>query len=661
MSVEQPISSAPGPDGHASAFQLALPAIFVAVLLLLGTAFKGAFDIKHWGPPGVFVLILLAALAGAGGGAPVRPRALLAGVAGIWALAITAVASALWAGAPADAVESGLRTVLYAAVFTVPIVILRERHSLRLTAHILTVGVAGIAAITLVRLLIDGEAVMIAGRLDAPVGYRNATALLFCLGFWPLIAICARRESPRVLRAAAFGVAELELGLAFLTQSRGVVVGFAAGGLIMVVLGPDRVRRAWLGLVALGLLAACSPGVLTAYRAFDGGQGVPSSSDITTSANWLAVLLVLGAVVGAAIAVFDSGLRPTSPRAAALKTVARAALAAVAVVTVLGGLVAVGNPVTEARAKWREFTNLQTVATGTTRYTNAGGQRYDLWRVAVDELKANPVAGVGAGNYAAGYYADRNNDRNLDDPHGLPFQVGAELGLVGLAALAVFLLGIAATVRQGWPRLEPNDRRLAAGMLATGAVLMGQSLVDWMWRIPGVTAIGIFALGVGVAIVARGIAPPVRTAWLPATQRVALAGVAGVLAALALVTYLSDYYVRSARADRGVDTAAQLSAARTAHSLNPLSLRPLYLEASALETMGRRREAKQVLLDAHDRVPDDFTTLGLLGDFDARGRNYASARAWYRQALAHNPLDTGLQQLAISGGRPAPVTASSSG
>jgi hypothetical protein len=661
MSVEQPIASASGPDGHASAFQLALPAIFVAVLLLLGTAFTGAFDIKHWGPPGIFVLILLGALVGAGGGAPVRPRALFAGVAGIWLLGIVGVASALWAGSPADAVESGLRTVLYAAVFTVPVVILRDRRSLHLTAHILTAGIAGIAGITLIRLLTEGEAVMIAGRLDAPVGYRNATALLFCLGFWPLIALAARRGSGRVLRAFAFGVAELELGLAFLTQSRGVLVGFVAGGLVMVVLGPERVRRAWLGLLAVGVLVACSPGLLTAYRAFDGGQGAVSSSDISTSAAWLAILFVLAGLLGAAFAVFDSGLRPTSPGAMALKTVARGGLAVVALMTVLGAAVAVGNPVPEARAKWREFTSLQTIATGSTRYTNAGGQRYDLWRVAVDEFKTNPVAGVGAGNYAAGYYRGRSNNRNLDDPHGLPFQVGAELGLVGLAALAVFLLGIVATVWQGWRRLEPDDQRLAAGVLATGAVLMGQSLVDWMWRIPGVTAVAVFALGVGVAIVSRGIASPVRVAWLPPARRIALAGIAGVLGCLAVASYLSDYYVRSARADRGIDTEAQLSAARTARSLNPLSLRPRYLEASALETLGRRREANRVLLEALHRVPDDFTTLGLLGDFNARGGNYAEARRWYRKALANNPLDTGLQQLAISGGRPAPVGASTSG
>ncbi len=661
MSLDQSDSVAADPHEHASAVQLALPALFVVALLLLGTAFKGAFEIKQWGPPTLFVLVLLATLVAAGGGAPVRPRTLSVSVAGLWALAALGVLSALWAGAPAEAIESGLRTVLYAAVFTVPIVVLRDRRSLHVTVAVLAAGLAAIAVLTLVRLLADGEALVIAGRLDGPVGYRNATALLFCLGFWPLVAWAARPNGSRLLRSAAFGLAVLELGLAFLTQSRGVFIGFLAGGAVMVLLGPDRVRRAWLGVLAMGLLVVCSHGLLTSYRAFDGGQGVPTADDIATSARWVLVLWVMGTAAGGMIAVFDSGLRGHASGSLAVRRVARVGLALLALATVVGGLAVVGNPVTEARAKWNEFTDLQTIATGTTRYTNAGGQRYDLWRVAVNELAAHPVGGVGAGNYAPRYYESRRNDRNLDDPHGLLFQVGAELGLLGLAALAAFLFGLAATVRSGWARLDDDERRAAAAMLATGAVLMGQSLVDWMWRIPGVAAIGIFALGLSMAIVARGTEPVVRTVGMPVVRRVALAGPVAVLSVLVLLTYLSDFYVRRARAERGVDPVAQLSAANRAHTLNPTRLPPYYLKASALESLGRRAEARRALLDALERVPEDFTTLGLLGDFDARSGNYAAARRWYAKALARNPLDVGLQQLALSGGRPDPRAATSSG
>ncbi len=38
--------------------------------------------------------------------------------------------------------------------------------------------------------------------------------------------------------------------------------------------------------------------------------------------------------------------------------------------------------------------------------------------------------------------------------------------------------------------------------------------------------------------------------------------------------------------------------------------------------------------------------MALLGDLETRAGNAAAARAWYRGALALNPGDVGLQQLA---------------
>ena len=40
-----------------------------------------------------------------------------------------------------------------------------------------------------------------------------------------------------------------------------------------------------------------------------------------------------------------------------------------------------------------------------------------------------------------------------------------------------------------------------------------------------------------------------------------------------------------------------------------------------------------------------MATLGVLGDFEARGHHFALARQYYRRALKLDPLDTGLQQL----------------
>jgi hypothetical protein len=107
--------------------------------------------------------------------------------------------------------------------------------------------------------------------------------------------------------------------------------------------------------------------------------------------------------------------------------------------------------------------------------------------------------------------------------------------------------------------------------------------------------------------------------------------------------FLSDTYTRLARSE---GTAGRLSAARTAHTLDPWALEPHWLQAGALEESGRRGAARAQLLEALDTEPASFATMGLLGDLETRAGRTAEATAWYRRALALNPRDVGLQQLA---------------
>ena len=81
---------------------------------------------------------------------------------------------------------------------------------------------------------------------------------------------------------------------------------------------------------------------------------------------------------------------------------------------------------------------------------------------------------------------------------------------------------------------------------------------------------------------------------------------------------------------------------------------PHYLEASAYETLGQpRRRLRAAATTPCRSSRTNSATLGVLGDFEARGGDLAAARAYYRRALALNPLDTGLQQLARIGERTA--------
>jgi hypothetical protein len=399
-----------------------------------------------------------------------------------------------------------------------------------------------------------------------------------------------------------------------------------------------------------------------------------------------------GGAIGFLVAVFDAGLRPARHALTRMRGFARAGLVVVAILALLGGAVAVrGDPIGELQAKWREFKSLQTTTPASTRYASVGGQRYDLWRVALHELGSHPVAGVGEGSYEFGYYRLRRTDRNLTDPHGLLFQLGAELGVVGLLLFAAVVVGLIGSLRRWWPRAPLEARRSACGLAAAGATFIGQSLVDWIWRVPGLTSLGVLCLGVAAALLASAsserssvsVAPPAGGAAsasrlsadgsAPQGSGHAVAGAsterslrrarsrrrlgrtvagAGLLAVFTLVLclYLSDFYVRRARDERGRSPASQLDDARVAAALNPFSVQPHYLEASALESMGRRPAARAELVQAQRMEPGSLVPLGLLGDFEARGGSFAQARVYYRRALARDPLDVGLEQLARTGG-----------
>ncbi|MGI8804301.1 MAG: O-antigen ligase family protein, partial [Thermoleophilaceae bacterium] len=220
----------------------AAPAALLAVLLLAATLFDGAFDVRHWAPVALFALVLLAATLLAGGARPVSGPIKVA-LAAIWGFAAWTLLSAAWAESPALAWEGGALAVLYAALVTVALVAVPGSRQMNMIGAGLIGGVVLLAVVTLLRMHAEGTELFVAGRLDSPAGYRNATAALFALAFWPLIGLAVTRGRNPSLRGAAVASAVLCLGLAFITQSRGVIVALAAGGVVALVLGTERIRR----------------------------------------------------------------------------------------------------------------------------------------------------------------------------------------------------------------------------------------------------------------------------------------------------------------------------------------------------------------------------------------------------------------------------------
>jgi O-antigen ligase len=108
---------------------------------------------------------------------------------------------------------------------------------------------------------------------------------------------------------------------------------------------------------------------------------------------------------------------------------------------------------------------------------------------------------VGAGGFAVEWQRERPaGSAGAVDAHSLYVETAAELGLVGLAALALLLGSIAACAA----RALRLDFALAAGPTAALAASGFHAGLDWDWEMPALTLIAVLLAGVVVAAADRG-------------------------------------------------------------------------------------------------------------------------------------------------------------
>jgi O-antigen ligase len=249
------------------------------------------------------------------------------------------------------------------------------------------------------------------------------------------------------------------------------VIAIAASAALVFGLSPLRLRLLPPVLLASGLTAAAYSPLTAPFR-------TSSAADVRGAGSAILILTAVGAAIGLAYASVDRRL-DLGPRA--VRT------AGVGVIVIFVAAVAAGVALFLTQVyhqgwfgdQWQAFKRYQGT-TASSHLLQLGSYRYDIWRVALDEFREHPLAGIGSRGFGPAYLRLRHSPDTPARAHSVELDALSELGMVGFAVLvAVLVLPLPPIVS----RMRARDPAATAAFAAAAYWLVHAS-ADWIWTVP---------------------------------------------------------------------------------------------------------------------------------------------------------------------------------
>lgn len=505
-----------------------IPCLAAIAFFVAWASDQDGYPLTHWAP-GALVLIALLAIAALGrlprlAELPLGTRVALAALSLYTALSFLSIA---WAHAQADAWEGANRTLLYLVVFALFALWPRMGGSALLLLVVWTLAMVGLAAFVLLH--VDGSShlgsLFSEGRLRYPGDYENASAATWAMFAWPALLLAAGRPLHWALRGVLAGGAVLLYGVALLSLSRGSLYSTPVIVVLIFALLPGRLRTfATIVPVAAGIGLCARPLLRVGDRLLHGGDAKAAMH--TATSDLLLAALLVALLVGAA-AAFEGRARLTAQAQGRVRVGMTATALAALVAVLAGGWVAAGNPVHRVEEGWNSFKGgyANDRASGSRLTSGLGSERYDFYRVALDEFLAHPLAGIGADNFQQQYLQHGRSLETPHYPHSVELRTLAQTGVIG-AILAILglvgaLLASARALSARARRADPGATVAASAALAGFAYWVAHGSFDWFWEFAGLGAPAFALLGIACAAGAgvRVGARPARSAGRATSRR----------------------------------------------------------------------------------------------------------------------------------------------
>jgi hypothetical protein len=470
-------------------------------------------------------------------------------------------------------------------------------------------------------------------RLSYPLNYWNALAALIAIGL-PLLlqaATGARRTMLRALAAAAMPALMLT---ALFTLSRGGIAAAFLALAVFLALTSDRLPK------LLTLLITGAGGAVLVAAAIQ-RESLRHGLSNTVAHHQGNEMLVMTIVVCLLVGLVQAGIslalaRDMRPRWTHVSRNQSLAVVLAGAIAILIAAAAVDAPGRASNA-WGEFKLAEVPEKGTSRLGSATGEsRYQFWSSAVREMQSKPLTGSGSGTFEYWWTRDGDTGDIIRDTHSLYLQTLGELGVVGLALLAAFLLTILIGGGRATVRASARRRPQLAAAVAGCVAFCATATFDWMWQMP-VLVVALLLLASVLVSGGKG-EPGDGPSPLPAIARVAVAVLALAALAAIAIPLASTSLVRQSQADANAgDPSGALSAARSAQNAEPGAATPRLQQALLLETEGDLPAAAAAAKGATEHESTNWRLWLVLSRIEAeRGRADPAVR-YYRRARSLNP------------------------
>ena len=596
---------------------------------------NAGYDQVVWYPGALAFLALLVSVVLSSGSAGRPSRLILGAIATFAAFAALNYASISWADARGVAFDGANRTLLYVLIFAVFALIPWRERAAALVVGTYSVGVAAIGVATILRAASSSHpgSFLIDARLSEPTGYPNANAALFLTAAWPALYFASRRFVHPVLRVIALASAGILFAVSLACQSRGGVLATLIVAPLFVALVPRR-GRVLIAMGAVGIATAVAgPSMLDVFSA-TGESTSALEAAFNDAAKNLALAVVILVLIGAAWAWID--LRFELPRQ--VEPSITATLRAGAAVVVVGGIVGLllAHPIRHAENVWTSFRSGHSPTGHGSHFVGLGSNRYDFYRVALQEFRDHPLIGVGSDGFAVDYVRERTSDEEPLYPHTSILRIPAQTGLVG-TALVLLLVGLAGKIV--WSVRRTPAWPTAAALLGGFAYLTVHSAADWFWEFPGLMGPAVMLAGITVGLLPRADPTTAKPLTSTAAFRLALVPPVVALAVLFGFPWLSARQVDSASATWRSNPQTAFSRLDQAGRLNPLSAQP-YLVAGAIATrLGDRDRIRIEFQRALTREPDNWYATLELGVLESQLGRWTNAARLLERAQRLDPRE----------------------